>query len=343
MRNAVLARGRVDADADDQRRHQRERHPAAEPARRSAGPPRAGSCRSPSSGTACSSLEPTMASTIRRSPSSRRWISSTILPARHHDDAVAEPRQLERIARLDDDRDAVVRLPPQRVVDVEAGSDVDALGRLVGEDHADVSAQERASERDLLLIAAGERLHGLLDRRESGSSGGATMSSTRALALARRFSKPQAAAAPSTWIVVFARTLRTGKSDSPSPVAAQQHDSRAERGRAETSCRARVPLQAALPVRALGAGESPQELDLAVALGAGDPEDLALVQRRGRSARIGRRAARRRASSTSLRRRRRVARERRAGAAGRSSARRGLLGHRRPPRTSPGRRRRGGQ
>ena len=39
------------------------------------------------------------------------------------------------------------------------------LGRLLGEDHLDLAAEERPRERDLLLVAAGERLHGLLDRR----------------------------------------------------------------------------------------------------------------------------------------------------------------------------------
>ena len=58
------------------------------------------------------------------------------LPARHHDDAVAEPGELERVARLDDDGDALLRLRAQRVVDVEARGDVDALRRLLGEDDA---------------------------------------------------------------------------------------------------------------------------------------------------------------------------------------------------------------
>ena len=54
---------------------------------------------------------------------------------RHHDDAIAEPGQLDRVARLDQHRGALVGLGAQRLVDVEAGADVDALRRLVGEDH----------------------------------------------------------------------------------------------------------------------------------------------------------------------------------------------------------------
>ena len=57
-------------------------------------------------------------------------------PARHHDDAVAEPGELERIARLDDDGNAFLRLRAQRVVDVEPCGDVDALRRLLGQDDA---------------------------------------------------------------------------------------------------------------------------------------------------------------------------------------------------------------
>ncbi len=68
------------------------------------------------------------------------------LPARHHDDAVTEPRELERVARLDDGRDAVLCFLAEGVVDVEAGGDVHALGRLFGEDHVDVPAQERARQ-----------------------------------------------------------------------------------------------------------------------------------------------------------------------------------------------------
>src|SRR5439155_19022609 len=55
-------------------------------------------------------------------------------------------------------------LLPQGVVDVEARADVDALRRLLGEDDLHVAAEERSRQRDLLLVAAGKRLHRLLDR-----------------------------------------------------------------------------------------------------------------------------------------------------------------------------------
>src|ERR1700693_6359755 len=59
-------------------------------------------------------------------------------PARHHDDAVTEPGELERIARLDDDGHSLLRLRAQGVVDVEARGDVDALRRFLGENDLDV-------------------------------------------------------------------------------------------------------------------------------------------------------------------------------------------------------------
>ncbi len=74
---------------------------------------------------------------------------------------------------------------------------------------------------------------------------------------------------------MFARTLRTRKSDSPVAITAQQHDAgpkRAERRR-------RIELATVADGasgRALGAGERAEELHLTVALGARDPEDLAL-------------------------------------------------------------------
>ena len=74
---------------------------------------------------------------------------------------------------------------------------------------------------------------------------------------------------------MLARTLRTGKSDSRGSIAAEQHDARAERAER----RPRVELVAVAggsPGCALDAGERAKELHLPVALGACDPEDLAL-------------------------------------------------------------------
>ena len=106
-----------------------------------------------------------IAAMMRRSLRSAFGISSTIRPRDIDHDAVAQPGELDRIARLDDDCGAFVGLGAQRVVDVEASADVDALGGLVGQDHVELAAEERAQQRDLLLIAAGQVLRGLFDRR----------------------------------------------------------------------------------------------------------------------------------------------------------------------------------
>ena len=51
-------------------------------------------------------------------------------------------------------------------VDVEPGTDVDALRGLVGQDHRRLP-EERTRDRDLLLVTAGEELDGLLERRRA--------------------------------------------------------------------------------------------------------------------------------------------------------------------------------
>src|SRR2546427_7521460 len=104
-------------------------------------------------------------------------------PARHHDDAVTEPGELERIARLDDGGNSLLRLRAQRVVDVEAGGDVDALRRFLGEDDLDVPAEERARQRDLLLVATGKGLHRLFDRRHPEAEAGHEIVDRAALTL----------------------------------------------------------------------------------------------------------------------------------------------------------------
>ena len=107
---------------------------------------------------------PTIASTIRRSPRSSPWISSTIFPREITTTRSQSPASSSGSLDLTTIATPSCAFVAQRVVDVEAGADVDALRRLLGEDHADVSAQEGAGQRDLLLVAARKRLHGLLDR-----------------------------------------------------------------------------------------------------------------------------------------------------------------------------------
>ena len=69
---------------------------------------------------------------------------------------------------LDLTSSAAARVGPrtQRLVDVEAGPDVDALGGLVGEDHGRLP-KEGPRHRHLLLVPARQELHGLLQRRRA--------------------------------------------------------------------------------------------------------------------------------------------------------------------------------
>src|SRR5690348_10340043 len=78
-------------------------------------------------------------------PALAQLVASDLLddpPARHHDHAITEARELEWIARLHDHRDALRRLFAQRLVDVEARADVDALRGLLSEDYPHAAAQE---------------------------------------------------------------------------------------------------------------------------------------------------------------------------------------------------------
>ena len=84
--------------------------------------------------------------------------------AGHHDHAVAQPLELECVARDDDDRDAAGGDLAQDAVDLGAGAHVDALRRLVGDEDRGLG-EHRPRHHDLLLVAAGQRRDGRLERR----------------------------------------------------------------------------------------------------------------------------------------------------------------------------------
>ena len=75
---------------------------------------------------------------------------------RHDDHPVAQALELHGIRRQHDDRDARGGEIAQERVDVHAGAGVDALGRVLDEEHLRV-AEAPAGQQDLLLVAAGER------------------------------------------------------------------------------------------------------------------------------------------------------------------------------------------
>ena len=151
-------------------------------------------------------------------------------------------------------------------------ADVDALGRLLGQDDPDVSALERSRQRDLLLVPAGERLYRLLDRGRSDAQAFHEIVDRAALAAA--VEEPEPSEPPQHLDRRVGSDAQDGEERFGRAVAAQKHDSRAER----PERRARIELLAVAGRRARGSlrtGERPEELRLPVALRARDSDDLA--------------------------------------------------------------------
>ena len=166
--------------------------------------------------------------------------------SRDHDDPVAETRELERIARLDDDRHALSRLFAKRLVDVEAEADVDALGRLVSEDRMHRASQERASERDLLLVSARQRQHGLLDRRRTDLQPSHEIENGRSLTLAAEHADP--AVTPQHLNRRVRSYAQNGKQRLPDSIAAQEAATPARRGPMGDLVTISLPLHRTVPV-----------------------------------------------------------------------------------------------
>ena len=82
------------------------------------------------------SVERTAAATIRSSVTSVAGEGLDDVAARHHDHPVAETLELLGVGGGDDDRDAGADDLAQDAVDLGAGPDVDALGRLVRDEDA---------------------------------------------------------------------------------------------------------------------------------------------------------------------------------------------------------------
>src|SRR5271165_2601131 len=83
---------------------------------------------------------------------------------REHDDAVGDGDQLRQFGRDEEDASAFRGQSPQEIVDFRLGADVDAARRLVAEEDLR-TAEEPLGDDDLLLVAAGEVAHDLVDRR----------------------------------------------------------------------------------------------------------------------------------------------------------------------------------
>ena len=98
-----------------------------------------------------------------RSPDS----SATTRPPRMTSDPVGEPQDLLDLVGDEQDRDAARGELDEQLVDVALGADVDAAGRLVGDEHRRVGEQG-AREHELLLVAAGQRRRDGLELARGG-------------------------------------------------------------------------------------------------------------------------------------------------------------------------------
>ena len=105
----------------------------------------------------------TIASSVMSGPDS----SATSRPARMTSDPVGQAEDLLDLVRDEQDRHPVRRQADQHVVDVALRADVDAAGRLVGDEHPGLDEQ-RPGEQQLLLVAAGQRPGRRLEQRRSG-------------------------------------------------------------------------------------------------------------------------------------------------------------------------------
>ena len=212
-----------------------------------------------------------IAAMIRRSLSSSLGISSTMRATRHHHDSVAQPGQLDRVARLDDHRGALVGLVAQRLVDVEPGADVDTLGGLVGQDDVELPRRNGRISATFCWLPP--------DRYCAGCSIDAAFNRNRGTRLVtglrsrRRLTKPKRPKRLRTCSVALARTPRAVKIDSALRSAlSRTMPARSGPGGLEMLT---VFLRKDRAVRGLDAGQGTQELHLAVALGSGDADDLA--------------------------------------------------------------------
>src|SRR5207344_680467 len=130
------------------------------------------------------------------------------------------------------------------------------LRRLLGEDDLDVPAEERARQRHLLLVAAGQGLHRLLDRRHPDAE--AVGELVDRAALTPSLQDAQASQPPQNLDRRVGAHAQDREERLPGSIAAEQHDAGAER----TERRFPVELVAAArgtPLRALDARKSAKE------------------------------------------------------------------------------------
>ena len=109
-----------------------------------------------------------VAPVIAAPSSSRVTVSGSKSPdeasAQDDPDRVGQADQLLEVGRDEQDREAVASGPLELVPDRRLGADVDAAGRVCGDEHLGL-ATHLAADDELLLVAAGQRAGGHVDRR----------------------------------------------------------------------------------------------------------------------------------------------------------------------------------
>ena len=218
---------------------------------------------------------PVMFSSVIASPSSY----AHDLAAREHEHTVAEPLQLDDVGREHDHGLAAVGRARAELVELDPRAGVDAAGRLVREQHAGSASSERAKSIFCWLPPESDET-GVSTRRRPHAEALDLVGDDAALAAALHEAAPRdASRARAATCSRAPRAAATGPRHAGRPGggrsrrAARRPGRRAERPAAERDRR-----------RCAGSrpGERAQELALAVALDAGEADDLARPRPRGR-------------------------------------------------------------
>ena len=140
------------------------------------------------------------------------------LAARQHDDSVGEPGQLGRVRRVEHHGETLVGGGPQEPVDVHARPHVDALRRLLDEQHRRLGGEHPADGATFCWFPPDSDVIGCSRLADADAVAGDPRPAWRSSVAAQRRPRCQATSTPT---VRFSRTLRAASSDSVAPVAAE--------------------------------------------------------------------------------------------------------------------------
>ena len=206
--------------------------------------------------------------------------SSILRRSRITTQPVAEPQHLLQLGGDEDHRHALAGELGDQLLDLGLGADVDAAGRLVEDEHLRLGDQP-AGQQHLLLVAAAR---GCASAR-SGRPGGCRAPRCTALTSVARVacgigrSQPREACSASS---MLSATVRSSMTPSARRFSLENAILRSIACRGLRSRRRSARTSQLAGVGGVGAEQQPGELGAAGAEQAGDPDDLALVDARGR-------------------------------------------------------------